>query len=292
MKKIILLLGIVLLFSACSKSSNELLSKSNSGKLSMTESPEFDFNDINIKGGQVEHIFKMKNDGPDDLIIKSAYTSCMCTTAQVMVGDELSPKFGMNGHGNTNSNWGYAVKPGEEFEVKAVFDPMAHGEDAVGPVARSIFIETSEVTTELKISGNVLSEEDFKELEVKEEISGFVFDEKEFDFGTIKQSGGIVTHDFNFTYTGDEEIKIAGLPASCACTSGEISKQSFKKGDKGVLTVKFDPNLHAEPDGKFYKTVNILTEPKLETITEVKVWVEIDLDLGTEAYKLKEEHND
>ncbi len=125
----------------------------------------------------------------------------------------------------------------------------------------------------------------------------FMFQETEYDFGVVKQSGGIVKHDFNFTYNGEDPIKVTGTPASCACTSGKISKTEFKKGDTGILTVEFDPNLHEEPEGKFYKTVSILTEPKPEIIPEVKIWVSIDLDLGVEAYKLKshdkeDEHHD
>lgn len=121
-----------------------------------------------------------------------------------------------------------------------------------------------------------------------EATSDFVFTETEFDFGTIKQSGGVVTHDFPFTYTGTQPITVTGLPASCACTSGAIDKSELQTGDQGVLTVSFDPNLHAEPDGKFFKTVSVLTDPVVDEAPEVRIWVEIDLDLGPDAYKLKE----
>lgn len=120
----------------------------------------------------------------------------------------------------------------------------------------------------------------------------FVFEETEFDFGILKQSGGIISHNFEFEYLGDEPIEVMGVPASCACTVAEISEKIFQKGDKGVLIVEFDPNLHEEPEGKFFKTVSILTEPELEKQPEIKIWAEIDLDLGPEAYKLKEVHID
>lgn len=125
-----------------------------------------------------------------------------------------------------------------------------------------------------------------------ESQSPFAFEETEFDFGVIKQSGGIVTHDFKFTYQGEEPIEITGVPGSCLCTEGEISKEQFNPGDEGILTVKFNPNLHAEPEGRFYKTVSILTEPKLEAMSEVKVWTEIDLDLGEEFFELNLPHED
>ena len=122
--------------------------------------------------------------------------------------------------------------------------------------------------------------------------SDFVFDEQEFDFNTIKQSAGSVSHDFPFTYRGDFDVIVSGTPTSCACTSAKISAEKFRPGDRGILTVEFDPNLHAEPEGKFFKTASILTEPKLADTPEVKIWVEIDLDLGPEAFKLQADNHD
>ena len=225
----------------------------------------------------------------------------MCTTATIDVGGAVSPDYGMH----NNRDWGYAVAPGTEFSVSVSFDPMAHGPDAVGPIQRSVYLVTSSTdngeyakidpkagnnaVTELKVSGNVLYSDEY---EKKKSDVGFVFDEVEYDFGLIKQSGGIISYDFEFEYTGDEPIAVTGVPASCACTSAKISQNDFVKGDKGVLTVDFDPNLHEEPEGKFFKTVSLLTEPALEEQPEVKVWVEIDLDLGPEAYKLQEPHDD
>ncbi len=116
--------------------------------------------------------------------------------------------------------------------------------------------------------------------------SDFVFEETEFDFGLLKQSGGIVSHDFEFKYLGDQPITVNAVPTSCACATAEISQTQFENGDSGVLSVFFDPNLHEEPEGVFFKTANILTDPELEMQPEVKIWAEIDLDLGPEYYKL------
>lgn len=129
--------------------------------------------------------------------------------------------------------------------------------------------------------------------EVKQTDSGpFVFEEAEHDFGVIKQSGGIVSHDFKFSYQGSEPITITGTPGSCICTTGKVNITELQPGDSGILTVEFDPNLHEEPEGKFFKTVTLLTEPALEERVDVAVWVEIDLDLGPEAFKLQGPHAD
>jgi len=144
-------------------------------------------------------------------------------------------------------------------------------------------------SAQLETQGEVVSEvvADQKPIEK----TGFQFEETEFDFGMIKQSGGKVSHAFKFKYYGDP-IKVTGVPASCECTSAEISKSEFKNGDEGTLKVVFNPNLHGEPDGRFFKTVSILTEPKLEEMPEVKIWTEIDLDLGEEAFELQKPHDD
>lgn len=285
MKKIFILLSVLafLGLAACSSAANTVTS---SGVIAPLDPLDYDWEDINIEGGDVEHGFHFTNDGDEDLILTGAVTSCMCTSAYFELPDgSISPSFGMHG----NETWSYAVKPGEEFELEVTFDPMAHGPNGVGQIQRGIILNSSAGDTELKVSANVLSSTDYSELYGD---SDFVFEESEFDFGVLKQSGGEISHDFTFKYMGDSPITVTGVPTSCACTSAEISKTYFEPGDTGVLTVTFDPNLHEEPEGKFFKTVSILTDPELDKQPEVKVWVEMDLDLGPEFYKLSEEHSD
>lgn len=286
MKKILLsilalILGVLFLTSC---SSNQLSNVRDSGTLKVLGESNYDWGDINIKGGDVAHTFKFKNDSQGELVLKGLVTSCMCTTAQVKLQDgTFSPKFGMH----ENSEWAYALKPGEEFDVEIIFDPMAHGPDAVGPIQREITLFSSSKNGDLilKLSANVLSEEEFN---TKYGESVFMFKEKDFDFGMVKQSGGIVLHDFEFVYLGEEAITITSTPTSCACTSAKLSKNTFSSGEKGILTVSFDPNLHEEPEDKFYKTVSLITDPKLETQPEIKIWADVDLDLGPDAYKQKQ----
>lgn len=118
------------------------------------------------------------------------------------------------------------------------------------------------------------------------------FDEIEHDFGVIKQSGGLISIDFAYLYTGTVERQVIGVPTSCGCTAAELDRETLLPGDEGIMTVTFDPNLHEEPPGKFYKTAWVMTEPPLEDVEEVKIWVEIDLDLGPQAYKLSVHDDD
>lgn len=177
MKKLLLFAAIMslLVLAGCgSKTDSGDLSLEDSGMIAPLGNLSFDWKDIDIGGGTAEHSFKFKNDGKEDLVIKSATTSCMCTTATVKLADgSQSQAFGMHG----GSKWGGVVKPGEEFEVYVVFDPMAHGPDAVGPIERSIYLETSSkangnyakmdkkmksMVTEMTLSGDVLYSKDYE----------------------------------------------------------------------------------------------------------------------------------
>lgn len=125
-----------------------------------------------------------------------------------------------------------------------------------------------------------------------EVLPTFSLSEKEFDFGIIKQSGGKVEHSFIIQYNGKAPLRITWVPTSCACTTAKIDKETLNPGDSATITVTFDPNLHAEPDGKFFKTISLLTDPTIKDAPELKIWAEINLDLGKDAYKLKESHDD
>ncbi len=287
-KKISLLSLIIttLILTGCTANTTDNSPTTNTvGSITALDELFYDWEDISIEGGDVEHGFHFKNNSDSDLTLTGGVTSCMCTIVKFELPDgSLSPDFGMH---NNEEKWSYTVKPGEEFEAEVIFDPMAHGPDAVGPIQRNITLFTSAGETELEVQSNVLYQEEYEE---KYGDMDFVFEETEFDFGLLKQSSGIISYDFEFEYKGNDPIVITAVPASCACTKGKVSQTKFEKGDKGFLTVEFDPNLHEEPEGVFFKTASMLTEPKLEKQPEVKIWAEIDLDLGPEAYKLKEAH--
>lgn len=179
----LLLLAVTsLIVVACASGNNgdlSLRNVSDSGKIMPTQDLSYDWKEIDIEGGTVDRQFAFKNDSNDDLILKGAVTSCMCTTATFeLPNGEYSPAFGMH----ENKQWAYAVKPNEEFKVNVVFDPMAHGPEATGPIQRSIYLVTSsspngeyaksdpqsgEVITELTLQGDVLKTEAFQQLQQK-----------------------------------------------------------------------------------------------------------------------------
>lgn len=249
----------------------------------------YDMGDIAMEDGDVTANFKLINTSEEAISVKEMETSCMCTTARLTVGQKSSNEIGMRGHGYVH-NVGMNINPGEEAVITAVFDPNAHGPSGTGFIRRSVFLKIDSVDQpEIRLDFQATVFKTRAELPPKEI---FELTDDEFDFGVIKQSGGIVKHDFSFTYNGNESIEIVGLPTSCGCTSASIDKDKLSKGDRATITVLFDPNLHAEPDGRFFKTVSLVTEPALEDELELKIWAEMDLDLGEEAFKLQSDHDD
>jgi len=59
------------------------------------------------------------------------------------------------------------------------------------------------------------------------------------DFGKIIQ-GEIVTFAFKFTNTGNADLVIAGIDASCGCTASEYPKGPVKPGQEEYIKVRFD----------------------------------------------------
>lgn len=87
------------------------------------------------------------------------------------------------------------------------------------------------------------------------------FAERVYDFGVVKESGGPVSHDFEFTNTGESNLVIVNATAECGCTQPEYSEQPVAPGKKSKLKVTFNPL--ARP-GAFEKVVTVKTngDPK------------------------------
>lgn len=113
----------------------------------------YDFGDIDILGGKVNTTYTLKNEGPEDVMIISAVTSCMCTEGSI--GDLI---FGMH----ESSGKIVIISAGETKTLTATFDPLAHGPNGTGKIKRELFLKTnSTATPEIKVTftGNVIKNE-------------------------------------------------------------------------------------------------------------------------------------
>lgn len=79
------------------------------------------------------------------------------------------------------------------------------------------------------------------------------FESDTHDFGTV-DAGPVLTHKFRFTNTGDSELIIRNVSASCGCTVPKWSKEPVKPGEQGEIEVHFNT---AGRYGGQHKTVTI-----------------------------------
>ena len=126
-----------------------LAAPSGDGQVAPTEEANYDFGSISMAAGKVKHTFSVRNESDETITIGKMYTSCMCTTATLVIGSPSTGSgsrrfgpYGMPGHGFISAI-GEELAPGEKATVEAVFDPAAHGPAGIGRVQRTIVIENS-----------------------------------------------------------------------------------------------------------------------------------------------------
>jgi len=72
------------------------------------------------------------------------------------------------------------------------------------------------------------------------------FDSLSHDFGSIKWKE-IQSATFGFTNVSGRTVQISAADAGCACTQPELSAQTFRPGEHGTLTVRFNPFGYSGP---------------------------------------------
>jgi len=114
-----------------------------------------DWGTIDINGGLVSKSFTIENTGDSSLKLFDVTTSCMCTTAQLKTPSQTSKEFGM--HEKNRSV--FEVQPGETADLVVEFDPLFHGPSGVGPISRTVTINTndaSQPTLSFQLAANVV----------------------------------------------------------------------------------------------------------------------------------------
>lgn len=148
----VLIIGFVVMSQNKNTIPEEVTGSMSAAKISVLEQP-YDFGDIEIFAGKVSTNYTLKNEGNEDVTITKAGTSCMCTEGEI-----AGMTFGMHGS-NVET---VVIPPGGEETVKAIYDPLAHGPNGVGPVTRTLLLETNSTETpkvELRFSANVIKTE-------------------------------------------------------------------------------------------------------------------------------------
>jgi hypothetical protein len=91
------------------------------------------------------------------------------------------------------------------------------------------------------------------------------FTEMRFDFGTIN-SGEKVNHVFKFKNTGNADLVLSQVKASCGCTTPTYTKDPISPGDEGEIAVEFNSEGIA---GQVAKDITVLanTTPTTSVLT-------------------------
>lgn len=85
------------------------------------------------------------------------------------------------------------------------------------------------------------------------------FRETTYNFGTVPEKKGKVSHEFTFTNTGDKPLVIVDATAECGCTMPEYPQAPIPPGKTGVVKVTYNPL--GRPGG-FTKKVTVKTNAK------------------------------
>lgn len=151
---VLIVVGVVLVtFNSTSGSQMTTYESSQSERPKIkVEKTNIELGDIKISDN-IEEEITIDNIGNKPLQISNVYTSCGCTSAQLIINGEKSPMFSMH----NNPAWMGEIEPGGKAILKAIYEPSKM--PVQGEVERTIFFRTndpekSEVEINLKARVN------------------------------------------------------------------------------------------------------------------------------------------
>ncbi|MBU2101060.1 DUF1573 domain-containing protein [Candidatus Micrarchaeota archaeon] len=109
-----------------------------SGTIKITSEVK-DFGNVSVGKGTVSTSMEIVNEGKGKLVLTGLKSSCMCTTAVVIIDGVESPVFDMH----KNPYWSKELEPGKTAQLKIFYDPTAHPE-LRGTVTRTISIYSND----------------------------------------------------------------------------------------------------------------------------------------------------
>jgi hypothetical protein len=153
---VLLLMGAVFLLAKTANNPNAEIPQTE--VLGVEANPtDFNLGQVPIGGGIVTREYEVKNTTDKALKLRKIATSCMCTTAQIKVGDKESRFFGMEMMGDKNPFLDFKIPAGETAKIIVNFDPAAHGPQGVGPFDRVIWLSFESGMKELTFKGEVVN---------------------------------------------------------------------------------------------------------------------------------------
>lgn len=93
------------------------------------------------------------------------------------------------------------------------------------------------------------------------------FKSKTVDFGEI-ESGKNIDLNFEFKNSGDTELIIKSIRATCGCTVTRVAKKNFQPGESGTIPVKFFSRGY---NGRVIKTIKLSTNDKSNPYINLRI---------------------
>ena len=92
---------------------------------------------------------------------------------------------------------------------------------------------------------------------IAQQAKQLAFREETYDFGTVDENKGPVTHEFVFTNNSSRPVRILQVQASCGCTTPGWSKDVIPPGKDGFIQASYNPK--GRP-GFFNKSLTVTTD--------------------------------
>lgn len=127
----------------------------------------------------------------------------------------------------------------------------------IDPNAQAVSLDYLEDKRPMDLEENLPARESLPEIK-DGKYPIMVFEKETHDFGTMID-GEKKSYDFWFTNTGESDLVLLTVNASCGCTTPYYDKAPIKPGKRGKITAEFDSS--GKP-GKQSKNINISNNTK------------------------------
>lgn len=148
------------------------------------------------------------------------------------------------------------IKPKERTKVDFEYDATKVNDwDYV--TSRFYLMINGEIQKGNRITVGATIEENFSKLSADEikKSADIKFETETFQFDTMAQ-GEKVSYEYKFKNTGQSDLKIRKIRASCGCTATSTTKDIIKPGETGSIKTTFNSS---HKRGKQYKTITVIT---------------------------------
>lgn len=108
------------------------------------------------------------------------------------------------------------------------------------------------------------------------------FEEKQYDFGTIKQHKKI-THVYNFKNIGDAPLLISKVKQSCGCIEAELSSKEIFSGGIGLVKATFDTEGY---QGEVKKIIFVVSNDPDEPVVKLIMRGDVKTDVIAKPKRL------